>query len=65
MRHCFGLVFVVSHEKQSDGWTPLHAASLDGHVDVLRALLDAGALVNQAEDVSAGGGALNCSARAV
>ena len=33
---------------QTDGWTPLHAASQDGHVEVVRALVEAGAAVNQA-----------------
>ncbi len=33
---------------QTDGWTPLSAASLDGQVEVVRALVGAGAAVNQA-----------------
>ena len=32
---------------QTDGYTPLHAASRDGHVEVVRALLGGGAAVNQ------------------
>ncbi len=34
---------------QVNGGTPLYVASLNGHVDAVRALLDAGAAVNQAE----------------
>jgi ankyrin repeat protein len=34
---------------QFDGWTPLIAASGKGHVEALRALLDAGATVNLAD----------------
>ncbi len=34
---------------QTDGWTPLHIASQDGHVECVRALLDRGAAINQAE----------------
>ncbi len=33
---------------QADGATPLHVASQNGHVDAVRALLGAGASVNQA-----------------
>ena len=33
---------------QADSWTPLYVASLNGHVDAVRALLDAGAAVNRA-----------------
>ncbi len=33
---------------QTDGATPLYVASQNGHVDAVRALLDAGAAVNQA-----------------
>jgi hypothetical protein len=32
---------------QADGWTPLHAASRAGHVEVAKALLGGGAAVNQ------------------
>ncbi len=39
------LVFAIL---QTDGWTPLHAASQEGHVEVVRALVGAGAAVNQA-----------------
>jgi hypothetical protein len=39
---------------QGNGATPLHAVSENGHMEVLRALLDAGAAVNQA-DVSGAG----------
>ncbi len=41
---------------QADGWTPLHAASQNGHVEAVAALAGAGAAVNQAT-VSADGGA--------
>ncbi len=34
---------------QTDGSTPLYAASLNGHVEVVRALVEAGASVNQAK----------------
>ena len=34
---------------QANGWTPLHVVSENGHVEAVRALLDAGAAVNQAE----------------
>ncbi len=34
--------------RQTDGRTPLYAASLNGHVEVVRALVGAGAAVNQA-----------------
>jgi ankyrin repeat protein len=33
---------------QSDGLTPLLVASLNGHVEAVRALVEAGAAVNQA-----------------
>ncbi len=33
---------------QADGATPLYAASLDGHVECVMALLDRGAAVNHA-----------------
>jgi hypothetical protein len=33
---------------QTDGWTPLYAASHNGHVEVVRALVEAGAALNQA-----------------
>ena len=38
----------VSGVWQTDGCTPLYAASFDGHVEVVRALVGAGAAVNQA-----------------
>ncbi len=41
---------------QIDGRTALIAASVNGHVEAIRALLDAGAAVNQT-DVSGDGGA--------
>ncbi len=34
---------------QEDGWTPLCGASWNGHVEAVRALLAAGAAVNQAK----------------
>ncbi len=35
--------------RQADGRTPLYIASLNGHVEVVRALVGAGAAVNQAK----------------
>ncbi len=35
--------------RQNDGRTPLYIASLNGHVEVVRALVGAGAAVNQAK----------------
>ena len=43
---------------QDDGWTPLHVASVNGHVDAVRALLGAGAALNQGAAVSEDGGAV-------
>jgi hypothetical protein len=34
---------------QADGCTPLYVGSRNGHMDVVRALVGAGAAVNQAE----------------
>ncbi len=34
---------------QADGWTPLHAASHAGHVQVVKELLGGGTAVNQAK----------------
>ena len=42
------VVWLVGCVVQKDGWTPLHAASRNGRVEAVRALLDAGAAVNQA-----------------
>ena len=39
----------VSVVWQTDGVTPLYAASDHGHVEVVRAVVGAGAAVNQAE----------------
>jgi len=38
----------VSVVRQTDGATPLYVASLEGHVEVVRALAGAGAVVGQA-----------------
>ena len=34
-----------------DGWSPLYSASLNGHLDVVRALIEAGASISQANKV--------------
>jgi ankyrin repeat protein len=39
----------VSAAAQTSGATPLFMASLNGHVEVVRALVEAGASVNQAK----------------
>ena len=33
------------------GWSPLHAASDKGHLDIVKTLIEAGANVNQADEV--------------
>ena len=33
------------------GWSPLHRASLNGHLDIVRALIEAGASISQATKV--------------
>ena len=43
---------------QTDGCTPLFVASENGHVEVVRALVGAGAAVNQARVRDGCGGAL-------
>ena len=62
-RRCSGLMSVIACKRecgpslccvsvcvvwQTDGWTPLYAASDNGHVEVVRTLVGAGAAVNQA-----------------
>ena len=34
-----------------DGWSPLFTASLEGHLEVVKTLLEAGANINQANEV--------------
>ena len=34
-----------------DGWSPLHIASFNGHLDIVRALIEAGASISQANKV--------------
>ena len=34
-----------------NGWSPLNAASRNGHLDVVETLLEAGANINQADKV--------------
>ncbi len=49
-RECVcGVRIVCSLLPQADGWTPLHAASHAGHVEVVKELLVGGAAVNQAK----------------
>jgi hypothetical protein len=45
---------------QTDGATPLFMASQKGHVECIRALLDGGAAINQANVGCAGSLALPC-----
>ena len=35
-----------------DGWIPLHMASRQGHLDVVKTLIEAGANINQVDEVS-------------
>ena len=35
-----------------NGWSPLHVASQEGHLDVVRTLIEAGANIDQADKVS-------------
>jgi hypothetical protein len=41
----------VELSEQTDGTTPLYIAGQEGHVEVVRALVELGAAVNQADDV--------------
>ena len=34
-----------------NGWSPLHRASLNGHLDIVRALIEAGANISQVDKV--------------
>ena len=34
-----------------DGWSPLHKASINGHLEIVKTLIEAGANVNQATKV--------------
>lgn len=34
-----------------DGWSPLNVASFNGHLDVVKTLMEAGASINQANKV--------------
>ena len=34
-----------------DGWSPLHSASFYGHLDIVRALIEAGANIREANKV--------------
>jgi ankyrin repeat protein len=54
---CRGSVCVV---RQTGGFTPLCATSENGHAEVVRALVEAGAAVNQADVRDDWGGSL-CS----
>ena len=49
VRVWWGATCLCSLLPQADGWTPLHAASHAGHVQVVKALLAGGAAVNQAK----------------
>ena len=35
-----------------NGWSPLRTSSLNGHLDVVKALIKAGANINQADEVT-------------
>ena len=41
-----------------NGWTPLYRAAQNGHVEVVHALIAAGAFVNEAENVRCSGAAM-------
>jgi len=47
--HGFAVCLCVCVVCQTEGFTPLYAASHNGHVEVVRALVGAGAAVNQAD----------------
>ena len=46
---CVHVCCCACDREQTDGTTPLIAASANGHVGVVRALVDRGAVVNQAD----------------
>ena len=45
-----GALLIVFAPLQN-GWTPLHAAAFKGHIEVVHALVAAGASINKAENV--------------
>lgn len=45
----FGLGLDEQHRDNS-GWTPLHYAAFEGHIDVCEALLEAGAKVDETDN---------------
>ena len=44
-----------------NGWSPLYRASLNGHLDIVRALIEAGANISQANKV----GSVPCKSKSV
>ena len=46
------LSFKIPTIVSQDGWSPLITSSLNGHLDVVKALNKAGANINQADEVS-------------
>lgn len=46
----YGALGLDEQHRDNSGWTPLHYAAFEGHVDVCEALLEAGAKIDETDN---------------